>query len=235
MQELKPTPTLTERVVERLRGDIVSGRYAIGEMLPSEGSLAVSFGVSRTVLREAIAQLKAAGLVGSRQGRGVFIIATQQPESFQMDVSRFDSRQKVIEVVELRMGVETEAAGLAAERRGDDDLVSMRSALERMKLCNAAHDLEGGVEADIDFHRAVYMATKNPHYAGFFQFLSTFLRDAIFVSRERTAYRGTRSASVQAEHEEIFEAIANRDAPSARAAARRHVRGTADRLADAPN
>ena len=84
---IAPTSSLTERVAISLREDITQGRYKLGEPLPSEGSMAASFGVSRTVLREAISRLKAEGLVSTRQGLGAFVASVRPPQVFRIDPS----------------------------------------------------------------------------------------------------------------------------------------------------
>lgn len=229
---LKPTVSLTDRVAEALTEEITGGRYKPGEILPSEQVMATSFGVSRTVVREAVARLKTSGLLGTRQGLGVFVVSNRRQSSFQIDHGELEPAEQIVKLVELRMGIETEAAGLAAERRTERDLRDMRKALDKMAEAIESGKVEAGVDADVRFHRAICAATRNPHYLTFTTFLGQFLHENIMISRKRSAKKADRGALAQAEHLAIYEAILARDPEAARAAARRHVENTAHRLAD---
>src|SRR5436309_5140819 len=115
---IRPLPaprSLTGELVARLTEDITSGKIARGSQLPTEQELIAATGVSRTVVREAVAALRAEGLVVTRQGVGAFVAAHAR-RPFRIDVHALSSLHEVIEVLELRTAIETEAAGLAAER-----------------------------------------------------------------------------------------------------------------------
>lgn len=230
IRTVQPAPNLTEQVAKALADQILKGPYEPGQALPSENVLATNFGVSRTVLREALARLRAEGLIFTRQGRGLFVAATQRPRIFQLEQSDGADIGKILQIVELRMGFETEAAGLAAQRRTEKDLESLRRALADMESALGSGDVKAGSKADMRFHETICAATGNPHYTTFFTFLSEFLQENIHVSRKRSA--AVRSSSnAQAEHRAIYEAIAAGDTDAARAAARAHIEMTACRLA----
>src|SRR3990170_4806447 len=106
---------LTAELVQRLTADITSGKLPPGSRLPTEQELIAATGVSRTVVREAVAALRAEGLVVTRQGVGAFVPANAR-RSFRVDFDQLSSLREVLDVMELRTGIETEAAGLAAER-----------------------------------------------------------------------------------------------------------------------
>lgn len=226
-------PNLTEQVTTVLREEITSGARALGEALPSEQAMSEAFGVSRTVMREAISRLKAEGLVITRQGLGVFVAANKSSWPFRFEGSA-ESPISLLKVVELRMGVEVEAAGLAAERRGKQDLREMKAALDEMSRAIEDNDLERGVQADFSFHRAVCKGTQNENFLGFFEFISGFLQDAIHLSRYRSSRTKSQEYAVQTEHEAIYAAIAASDAEQARAAARKHIENTAKRMKATP-
>src|SRR5271168_1745285 len=107
--------SLSHALIERLTPDITSGRLAPGSRLPTEQEMIATTGVSRTVVREAVAALRAEGLVVTRQGVGAFVAAAPR-RPFRIEGGELHSLREVIEVMELRTGVEIEAAGLAAER-----------------------------------------------------------------------------------------------------------------------
>src|SRR6185436_825271 len=123
---------LSQRVVRSLTASIAGGRIRVGEKLPTEQELCGEFGVSRTVVREAISSLRADGLVVSHQGKGVFV-QRSRPDGFQIDPSELEAAQEVIKVLELRIGVEAEAAALAARNRSAGDVKRLRAAHMRMQ------------------------------------------------------------------------------------------------------
>ena len=115
MQPLEAPRGLTGELVARLTANIVSGKLPPGSRLPTEQEMIAATGVSRTVVREAVAALKADRLVITRQGVGAFV-AEQVRRPFRVDFDERSTLREVLNVMELRTGVEVEAAGLAAER-----------------------------------------------------------------------------------------------------------------------
>ncbi|HET7669205.1 MAG TPA: GntR family transcriptional regulator, partial [Burkholderiales bacterium] len=109
---------LSRRLFEQLAAEIKSGRLAPGSRLPTEQELTRAARVSRTVVREAVAALRAEGLVITRQGVGAFVSAEPQRAPFRIEPERMQSLDDILAVMELRLGVEIESAGLAAERAG---------------------------------------------------------------------------------------------------------------------
>ena len=123
---LGPALNRTQELTQRLAAEILSGRLQPGARLPTEQELSLATGVSRTVVREAVAALRADGLVMTRQGLGAFVPADVQRRPFRIDPDGVKSAKDVLQILELRMGVEIEASGLAAERRTSHDLVADR-------------------------------------------------------------------------------------------------------------
>ncbi len=219
---------LTDQVAAQITVDIMTQAIPPGGRLPTESALCERFGVSRTVVREAIARLKSEGLVASRQGSGVYVLAENPQRPFRLDTNLSETSEEILQVVELRMAFDIEAASLAARRRTPQQLQQLRAALDQMAA--AVDEGSNGADADVAFHRAVAEATGNPHYVALMNYLIQFLRKGVRISRERTLRRPGLSEKVQLEHEAIFRAIQARDPESAAAAARRHVRGTMRRL-----
>jgi GntR family transcriptional repressor for pyruvate dehydrogenase complex len=213
---------LSDRIVEAIREDIEAGRVRQGDRLPTEADLTTAFNVSRTVIREAISRLQAEGMVVARRGSGVYVATPLEvSRSFRMGPSTSESMVSVREIFELRMGVESEAAALAAARCSRSDLASLRRILDR--LADRSNSLEEGVEADIAFHQRIAELSKNKQILRFLDFLSSVLAEAIRIARTNSARQEGWSEVAHGEHEAIFRAIASGDPDNARQALRHHL------------
>jgi len=220
--------TLGDRVTEVLLQAIRSGEFAADDRLPAESALARRFGVSRTVIREAVARLKADGVVVTHQGKGTMIVGSGQPARFQIDVDIDGSVQAVLRVMELRSGLEAEVAALAAERRTALQNAEIQRALAAIDQAVAAgHD---GVDEDVAFHNAIADATGNPLYMSLLGFLRQFLREAVTLGRMSEPRFGAIAAQLEVEHRAVAEAIARQDVEAARQAARAHIGNVAARI-----
>ena len=222
------TGTLTDRVCEALMQLINGEDFQPGSRLPSELKMASRFGVSRTVIREAVSRLKSEGLVESRQGSGVFVRDRNMNAPFRIDPNIMDSIQSVLQVVELRLSLEGEIAALAAKRRTREQMAAIKRALKQIELDEQAN--KNGVESDIVFHRSIAEATGNPHFLALIEFLFNFLIKATLITRSYEATKTTLSQQVKEEHQRIVDAISRQDAEAARAAARQHMEGASRRL-----
>ncbi|CAG2148555.1 FadR/GntR family transcriptional regulator [Cupriavidus plantarum] len=226
-------PTLADRVTEFLSGQIRKGIYPVNARLPTEKFMTEQFGVSRTVIREAISRLKSEGLVESRQGSGTVVLDPASAEVFRLGRGNghSDPAVGVIRILELRRGIEAEMAALAAVRRTDAQMADIRDALAAIdRAVDAGGD---GVEEDLAFHIAVSRATGNPHYTELLGMLTRSLRDAIRLTRGNESRRSDLTAQVRMEHAEICAAIDAQDAPRAREAAFLHMRNTEARISTA--
>jgi len=220
---------LADQVYGALHADIAEGRLKPGEKLPIEQQLALSFGVSKTVVREAVARLRSDGLVIAKQGSGVFVAAGPFNQAFRMQAEAAGDQAAIREIYELRLGVEVEAAALAALRRVPDDLTRIKRALAAIEATKGGPDF--GVEADADFHRAIALATGNSKIASFQRYLAVFLVQSIAAARANTrASLPDAVDEVMGEHQAIFSAIEAGDAPAARAAMRAHLTNAQQRL-----
>jgi len=222
-------PGLAHDIARYLRGAIAEGKFKAGEKLPGEQTLAKNFGVSRSVVREAMSQLRYEGLINSHQGLGVFVSDTGSPSSFVIDATSLTEPAALAQIFELRMSLEADAAALAAKRRTKKQLAAMKAALRDMEL--AIERGEDGVEPDIAFHRAIAEATGNTYFATLVKILNDNIRSSIFVARLNTAREGRSVADyVQTEHIAIYQAIADADPVTAREASRAHLMHTAKQL-----
>lgn len=217
-------------LVEALTLDIRQGQLAAGHKLPTEAAIMERFGVSRTVVREAISRLQAGGLVETRHGVGTFVRAASDTPSFKVSPEQLGTLREVIALLEFRISVETEAAALAAVRRQADNLQELRLALD--EFSEAVEAGRNAVGADFRFHSEVARATQNHHFMDLMNSLGlgviprARLEQASPLSAERQAYL----RRVNLEHESIYNAIAAQDVEAARAAMRTHLSNSRDRL-----
>jgi GntR family transcriptional repressor for pyruvate dehydrogenase complex len=219
---------LSRGLFEQLAEQIKSGRLAPGERLPTEQELTRAARVSRTVVREAVAALRAEGLVITRQGVGAFVSAAPHAP-FRIDPERMESLDDILNVMELRLGVEIESAGLAAERATKPQVRAIGAALEA--LDGAAEGGKTAVDEDLEFHRAIATATGNPEFARFLQFIGRHLIPRRSVSGLTETMGGPRAylALIQEEHRRIADAIRDGDPKAAREAMRRHLTRSIER------
>lgn len=229
----RPKPrTLTLELLDALADRIRDGRLAAGQKLPTEAAIMEEFGVSRTVVREAISRLQAGGLVATRHGVGTFVVGAGEAASFRVAPEQIATLRDVIALLELRIGVETEAAALAAVRRTEAHLAAMRVALDAFSTAIEAG--RAAVAPDFQFHLEIARATGNAHFAELLLTLGSMI-----IPRARLATAGQGEVldetqrgylrRVHTEHESILEAIARQDADGARAAMRTHLANSRER------
>lgn len=221
---------LADQLAATLEADIRAGRLTEGTKLPTEQALVQQFGVSRTVVREAVSRLRSLGLVDSRQGSGVYVTRPAL-EPLQFDPDTGASLEAVLQVVEVRRALEAEVAELAARRRTRRDLTAIRRALAAIDSAVAAGG--DGVAEDLAFHRCIAQAAGNPFLISTLDYLSQFLQDAARITRAHEARHPALVADVLEEHRSIEAAIATGDPAAARAAAARHMRNAAARIGQA--
>lgn len=222
------TGTLGSRVADKLLQKIRSDGLAAGTRLPSEQAMAQHFGVSRTVVREAIALLKAEGILSTRKGSGAFICKAGDAEGAKEDALTEQSVQSLLNLIEVRRGLESETAALAALRRTPGQLADIEHALRRIEEAVASG--ASGVEEDVRFHLSIAEATGNPYWVKFVEMFAQPMRLAVKVTRANEARRTDFSSEVRQEHEKIVGAIAAGDPELARRAAAEHMAHAAERV-----
>ncbi|MCB8877750.1 FadR/GntR family transcriptional regulator [Acidisoma silvae] len=231
VQDLRipPSPTRTAQLAERIGKDIRGGRLQPGQKLPTEQELIAQYRVSRTVVREAMATLRTEGLIVSRQGAGVFVADHTAARPFRIVTEEVQSLVEIENVLQLRLAVEVEAAGLAAERRTDNDLCEINRTLE--KIDEAIAKGVSAVKEDLDFHCAISAATGNPYFKRFIQFLGPVIipRQTIRFGLETPDERRFYVSQVQKEHRLLFESVRKGDVESARRCVREHLLASRDR------
>ena len=243
---------VVDGVVERIQG----GALKPGDRVPTEPELMREFGVSRTVVREAMSRLQAAGLVATRQGVGTFVLdAVTQLQRPLLGLAARDVRvQQVLAMLELRISLESEAAHLAAQRRTPAHLAAMRAALDAFD----AHRQAGvsTTEDDFAFHIQIAVATGNEYFEEVLRNLGSatiprpaqkpeaanaaVANAAVTTAGEAVARAPSFGAPIaplehnklvtQREHEDIYLAIERQDAVAARASMLMHLVHSRERL-----
>jgi GntR family transcriptional regulator, transcriptional repressor for pyruvate dehydrogenase complex len=215
--------TLVDQISGALRRAIVDGEYRVGDRLPSEAMLTKRFGVSRTVVREAIAVLRSERIVEARQGAGVFVLQPQVSAGDVLKAGDLARLSSILEILELRAPVEIEAAGLAAQRRSpvqEEAILLLHRSLE-----NAARAGEPTTAADFALHLGIADATNNPRFRQFLEMLGQGV-----IPRSQLTGGGERSIvsldQLVSEHDAIVTAIVNGEVEAARRAMQEHLLGS---------
>ena len=217
-----PVASLSETIASHLMQCITDGVYGVGDKLPSNAELCEAFGVSRTVVREAIAALKLGGRVVSRQGAGVFIAHDGEGPTFAQKPPVEDI-QACLEILELRIGIEVQAAALAAQRNTPETLFHLHQAHENfLKTRRASSSAEA--DADFQFHLAIARGAGNPRFV---QFLESMVADInrdlhlkyCAISHDRKKY----FRNTALEHESIINAISAQNTDRARQTMLEHL------------
>lgn len=223
----KRSVSLAQEVMNDLASRIRAGQYQPGAKLPTEPELMAEQGVSRTVVREAMSRLQAAGLVETRHGVGTFALAPTTPG---LDWTTVVTIRDVLAMLELRISLETEAAGLAAMRRTEAQLTRIREAVAAFE--EGVHKGERSIDADFQFHLQIALATHNKYFEDFYRHLgtTTIPRTRLDTSKFSPEPGQNYLLRTNREHENILDAITRQDPQAASAAMRMHLTNSRERL-----
>lgn len=229
IQKLGKGDSLATTVAKQLEAEITSGRIKVGDKLPTEGALCDLFGVSRTVVREAITQLKSLGLVETRRGVGTSVLRAASSETvfaYNVDPTAI---QDILHILEIRMSIESDACALAAKRRTQADLEKMESYCQAFDEALTRGELAR--KEDYGFHLAICQATHNPFFKQFYeQFNKNIIPRANLVnSNVDQAASEEYLIKVKAEHEAILSCIRAQNAEGAKQAMYRHLKRAYER------
>ncbi len=229
VEPIRREPMAAE-IARRLVDYLLSGGVEPGSRMPSERQLAEAFGVGRSAVREAIAALNLIGLIEVRHGDGTYLKRPDSPLLPQVvEWGLLLGEQRMADLVEARQKIEVIIAGLAAERRGDDDLAALAHSLSRMEAeAHANGDITAFVDADVAFHLQLAAAAGNSALRDVLSSIQALLRAWI----GRVIGEGHRESSYQ-EHVPILAAVAARDVPGAESAMAAHMQSAAQRLQSA--
>jgi GntR family transcriptional repressor for pyruvate dehydrogenase complex len=224
-----PSGNLTQQLVAHLSSLIGTGVLAPGEKLAPESEIVRQQGVSRTVVREAISQLQAAGLVTTRHGIGTFVLDRVNRQNFGISSGSVTTLPDVLAMLELRISLETEAAALAAIRRTDEHLAEIRRALDsfRERLSNGGET----ITSDFQFHLGIARATGNHYFSDILTHLGpSAIPRSRFPANERQPEEVKYLMRISHEHEDTYNAIVRHDSEAARAAVRNHLGNSRERM-----
>ena len=197
---------LIEQAAERFREEVTSGRWPVGERIPTEAALVSEFGIGRNTVREAVQSLVQAGLLRREQGRGTFVISSSELTGTLERQLAGGTRRHYLE---LRLALDSAAASLAALNRSDADVELLRELRDRREASWSTDDLDLRASADLALHRAIVAATHNPLYVKLY---SSMLD--IFAAHMRDEKNEDEDAAHR-HHHELVEAIADGDADRA--------------------
>lgn len=212
---------LAEIVVAKLAERIDSGLYAPGEKIPSSAQLCEEFGVSRTVIREALTSLKVAGRVITRQGAGVYV-TEKDVKALNFEIGRIDDIRSAMQILELRLGVEMQSVALAAQRRTPEALADIARAFDHIENLDT-HDAEVEARADFEFHLAIARATRNPHFPNFLEAVMGEINFDLVLKHRQSARTKAYLKKINREHAAILAAITQGDAKAAKQALVAHL------------
>jgi len=204
-------PGLIEQVTDQLRTEICSGRWAVGDRIPTEPHLCEFTGTGRNTVREAVQALVHSGLLERRQGSGTYVVATSPVGG---TLGRFFATAHENDVLELRQALDVTAAVLAARRRTPDDAARLEQLLTERTRLFAGSDVDAAVDTDVALHRGIVEASHNAVYLEFY--------DSLLPTIRRTIDRHVRVTGLtfETEHTALVTAVIDGDEGAAVRAAR---------------
>ncbi len=227
-----PKQKVYELVFEKLQQEILAGRYEVGDKLPSERELAISYQVSRNSIREAIRLLELRNLVEIKHGDGTFIknISIKSTKNDMVNVLLNTDKTSIYEMLELRLILESQCAFFAALRANTQDFEKIANSLEIMKA--ADDDEKLGIQADLSFHIAIAEATHNKVLVELIASLVPHIRNTIEVTRKYRLAEKTNISRTFDEHKQIYLAISRGDSEQAKTLMENHIRTIRQELSE---
>lgn len=221
-----------ENVVAQIQHLVRTKKLCPGDRLPSERELAATLGIGRASVREALRTLDSMGLIEVRSGQGAFLrnislnpylASIRESLSFLLDVRE----ETLLELWEVRQGLEEQIAPLAAKRRSEEDLQKLRKLTEEMRTQISAS--EAFVRAGIAFHRTLVEAAGNTVFLTLWEAIAGLIEK----SQRRIIGMPGQSGEALAKHEALLNAVERRDAEGAREAMREHMKSEGTHLREA--
>ena len=220
---LKPVnpKKISDQVFDQLRELITRGEFKPGDQLMTERELSTAMNVSRTSIRNAIAKLVTIGLLENRQGQGTFVRIPGSHEKNPLAAAMTGQNVRLEDLLEVRLGLECNAAALAARRALDEDIRFMEKSIEEMSV--EIREGRTGAEADVSFHMAIAYAAKNPVQV---YLMRNFYNLLFYGIKENLYYLyqdAERIEAIQKQHNEIFQAISHHDQEKSYSAMKTHI------------
>lgn len=213
----------TQMIVQDIISKILGGEYTLNSRLPTEMNLASTYGVGRSLIREALSVLKSLGIITSKQGGGNYV--TEVDSDFIIDNIMIENEdyQEIKHLFELRIILESEAAYLAAERRTQEDVENLQEALHNLRDALLLTRERSSQEEDFHFHKIMIRATHNPVMIKVLEDLSEAYMKTLSVTLKQNIGLMYKRQLVYKEHEDIFEAIKDGKAELAKVQCKIHL------------
>lgn len=218
-------PALSEQLYDYLRKLIRKGDYSPGGLFPSETELANAMDVSRPVVREALTRMKHDGLLESRKGGRTFVAMDISGLAFRINAKDQEEENFLVYLYELRAIIEPEAAAMAAMRATPQSITKIENKLLTLKKTIISG--KDGADDSLEFHKAIFDASGNPHLARFIDWIGK--KVWTFIHSNDMERNNRLFTDMHEEHEKILECIKNRDSKNARTISRDHVLKAAQR------
>lgn len=226
LKPIKPK-CISDQVFEQVRELIYKGAFKTGQQILPERDLAISMAVSRTSVRNAINKLVTMGLLEHRQGQGTFVSSPDNRKGNPLAAAMATDEATLDDLLEVRMGLECNAAMLAAQRATYTDLIAIEKSLEEMEADLEATD-KISTGPDAAFHMAITFSTKNPVLIHLMRNFYDFLFVGIKKNLTHMYLDRTALEAVIVHHRAVFEAIRRRSGPDAFEAMRTHIQFVQD-------
>lgn len=216
-----PRPALAYEITDKLRGMIHSGQWPLQQRIPAEPELMASLGVSRGTLREAIKALAHSGMLEVRRGDGTYVRAVSEISGAAQRMYKEHTQEHILEV---RVGLDTQAARLAARHATAEDVAAMRALLALRHDAWHAGDYPGWARADWDFHERLSLASGNPLLHELYVSFGGVFHDDLLRQHRKEGFNGLPDAG----HEELVDAIEAHDEDAAVASVHRNLNSCAE-------
>jgi len=217
------------KIVEQVRDLIKEGKLKPGDKLPPEQTLAEKFGTSRPSVREALSALEILGITESRGGKGNFIRDNLSSPLYEQRFKELEEEESPFELLEARKALETEIAGLAAEKATKEDIAAIQESLSKMK--GAIANIPKIMEFDREFHINIARAAHNTVLFSMMTYLADGLKEKLWINlKEKSWSIPGRPQRYIKEHTEILNAIKNKDSKAARKGMYNHLAGVEEDL-----
>lgn len=224
---------LPDEVAASVTSAIEGGQLKAGDRLPTEAALAERFGVARTVVREAISLLKYDGVVDTRRGVGAFVTDASKRSAFRISPACFEKRKQIVQLFQLRTGVQAGASALAATARTAEQMAEIDAVFHEMRAADEKGPdsaLEARVDLELLYYRRITEASANVYYVEVVGMIERTIQDNLRSAFLKNAAVSEFGDSVLAEHRAVLNALTDQDPERARVATRERFERAAERL-----
>lgn len=233
-QQIDRPRRLPDEVAAAINDAIDSGKVKPGDRLPTEAELSKQFGVARTVVREAISLMRYDGIIDSRRGVGAFVTDPSQRSAFRISPACFEKRKQIVQLLQLRTGVQAGASALAADTRSAAQLQEIQDVFARMEAADQRGPdaaLEERVDTELLLYRRIAEASGNPYYVDVIAMIETNIQNNLRSAFLKNAAASEFGPEIIAEHRAVLDALETQDVEAARLATRVRFERAAKRLA----